>query len=161
MLRQPAFGNRLKKLRTARGLSQTALAGEGMSTGYLSRLESGARQPTDRAVAYLADRLGLKAADFEEPVTGSLAHALTLASSTGSADAIEALRSALAAEGHESAVLRWQALWLLARAARPAGRPRRGARPPRPTRRARRRGGPGRAAGARPDPAGALPAFTR
>lgn len=121
MLRQPAFGHRLKKLRTAQGLSQTALAGEGMSTGYLSRLESGARQPTDRAVGYLAGRLGLDVADFEEPVTGSLAHALTLASSTGSADAIGALRAALAAEGHESAVLRWQALWLLARAARLQG----------------------------------------
>ncbi len=92
-----------------------------MSTGYLSRLESGARQPTDRAVGYLAGRLGLDVADFEEPVTGSLAHALTLASSTGSADAIGALRAALAAEGHESAVLRWQALWLLARAARLQG----------------------------------------
>ncbi|MCZ0997915.1 helix-turn-helix transcriptional regulator [Streptomyces mirabilis] len=102
MLRQPAFGHRLKKLRTAQGLSQTALAGEGMSTGYLSRLESGARQPTDRAVGYLAGRLGLDVADFEEPVTGSLAHALTLASSTGSADAIGALRAALAAEGHRA-----------------------------------------------------------
>ncbi|WP_079191816.1 helix-turn-helix domain-containing protein [Streptomyces sp. CB00455] len=121
MLRQPAFGHRLRKLRTARGLSQTALAGEGMSTGYLSRLESGARQPTERAVGYLADRLGLESADFEEPATGSLAHALTLAASTGSPDAVEALRRALAAEGHESPVLRWQALWLLARAARIQG----------------------------------------
>ena len=34
----------------AQGLSQTALAGEGMSTGYLSRLESGARQPTEAPV---------------------------------------------------------------------------------------------------------------
>lgn len=105
----------------AQGLSQTALAGEGMSTGYLSRLESGARQPTERAVSYLAGRLGLEPDDFEEPATGSLAHALTLAASTGSADAIESLRQALAAEGHESAVLRWQALWLLAQAARVQG----------------------------------------
>ncbi|MER5732998.1 helix-turn-helix transcriptional regulator [Streptomyces sp. NPDC002138] len=121
MLRQPAFGHRLKKLRMARGLSQTALAGEGMSTGYLSRLESGARQPTERAVTYLAGRLGLEPADFEEPATGSLAHALTLAASTGSSDAIEELRQALAAEAHESPVLRWQALWLLAQADRLQG----------------------------------------
>ncbi|MEV8536839.1 helix-turn-helix transcriptional regulator [Streptomyces sp. NPDC051211] len=121
MLRQPAFGHRLRKLRMARGLSQTALAGDGMSTGYLSRLESGARQPTDRAVGYLAGRLGLDPADFEEPATGSLAHALTLAASTGAPDAVEALRQALAAEGHESAVLRWQALWLLAQADRVQG----------------------------------------
>ncbi|MEU5090886.1 helix-turn-helix domain-containing protein [Streptomyces sp. NPDC021356] len=114
MLRQPAFGRRLRKLRTAQGLSQTALAGEGMSTGYLSRLESGARQPTERAVAYLAERLGMKPDDFEEPAGGSLAHALTLVASTGSEDAVEILREALAAEQHEAPVLRWQALWQLA-----------------------------------------------
>lgn len=105
----------------AQGLSQTALAGEGMSTSYLSRLESGARQPTDRAVGYLAGRLGLEAHDFQEQAGGSLTQALTLAASTGSSDAIEALRRALAAEGHESALLRWQALWQLARAARLQG----------------------------------------
>lgn len=114
MLRQPAFGRRLKKMRVAQGFSQTALAGEGMSTGYLSRLESGARQPTERAVAHLAQRLGVQPDDFEEPAGGSLAHALTLAASTGAVDAIETLREALAAEGHESPVLRWQALWQLA-----------------------------------------------
>ncbi|WP_316744915.1 helix-turn-helix transcriptional regulator [Streptomyces sp. MK7] len=115
MLRQPAFGSRLKKLRLARGLSQTALAGDGMSTGYLSRLESGNRQPTERAVTYLAERLGIDVAEFEEPAAGSLAHALTLATSTGSDTAIDTLREAYAAESHESPVLRWQALWLLAR----------------------------------------------
>ncbi|MFJ9544415.1 helix-turn-helix domain-containing protein [Streptomyces sp. NPDC101225] len=114
MLQQPAFGTRLRKLRQSRGLSQTALAGEGMSTGYLSRLESGARQPTERAVAYLAGRLGLQTADFEEPAGGSLANALSLVASTGSGAALETLREALAAEGHEAPVLRWQALWQLA-----------------------------------------------
>ncbi|MCT9011762.1 helix-turn-helix domain-containing protein [Streptomyces sp. NPDC054766] len=121
MLHQPAFGRRLRKLRQARGLSQTALAGDGMSTGYLSRLESGARQPTERAVAYLAERLALQAADFEEPAGGSLAHALTLVASTGSDAAMETLREALAAEGHEAPVLRWQALWQLARQRRVQG----------------------------------------
>ncbi|MGW2572267.1 helix-turn-helix domain-containing protein [Streptomyces sp. NPDC001537] len=121
MPQQPAFGRRLRKLRQARGLSQTALAGDGMSTGYLSRLESGARQPTERAVAYLAERLGLEAADFEEPAGGSLANALTLVASTGSEAAMETLREALAAEGHEAPVLRWQALWQLARQRRVQG----------------------------------------
>ncbi|NGO74450.1 helix-turn-helix transcriptional regulator [Streptomyces sp. YC504] len=114
MLRQPAFGQRLKKMRAAQGLSQTALAGDGMSTGYLSRLESGARQPTDRAVAYLAERLGVQPADFEAPAGGSLANALSLAASTGADDALVTLQEALSAEGHESPVLRWQAVWLLA-----------------------------------------------
>lgn len=121
MLRQPAFGSRLKKIRLARGLSQTALAGEGMSTGYLSRLESGGRQPTERAVAYLAERLGLQPSEFEEPAAGSLAHALTLATSTGSGTAIDVLREAYAAESHEAPALRWQALWLLARSHRLEG----------------------------------------
>ncbi|OIJ68225.1 helix-turn-helix domain-containing protein [Streptomyces mangrovisoli] len=121
MLQQPAFGRRLRKLRQAHGLSQTALAGDGMSTGYLSRLESGARQPTERAVAYLAARLGVQPADFEEPASGSLAHALTLAASTGSPEAVATLRDAYAAEAHESPVLRWQALWLLAAACRAQG----------------------------------------
>lgn len=114
MLQQPAFGRRLRKLRLARGLSQSALAGDGMSTGYLSRLESGARQPTQRAVTHLADRLGLDIADFEETPGGSLAHALSLAASNGSDDALDTLREALAAEGQEAPVLRWQALWQLA-----------------------------------------------
>ncbi|MGW7264557.1 helix-turn-helix domain-containing protein [Streptomyces sp. NPDC054842] len=114
MLRQPAFGRRLRGLRVARGLSQSALVGEGMSTGYLSRLESGARQPTERAVMFLADRLGLDVSDFEEPAGGSLANALTLVASTGSDTALDTLRDALGAEGHESPVLRWQALWQLA-----------------------------------------------
>ncbi|WLQ38510.1 helix-turn-helix domain-containing protein (plasmid) [Streptomyces castrisilvae] len=121
MLRQPAFGSRLKKIRLARGLSQTALAGEGMSTGYLSRLESGGRQPTERAVAYLAERLGLQPSEFEEPAAGSLAHALTLATSTGSGTAIDVLREAYAAESHEAPALRWQALWLLAQSHRLKG----------------------------------------
>lgn len=121
MLHQPAFGRRLRKLRQARGLSQTAVAGDGMSTGYLSRLESGARQPTERAVAYLAERLGLEPSDFEEPAGGSLANALTLVASTGSDTATETLREALAAEGHEAPVLRWQALWQLARQRRVQG----------------------------------------
>ncbi|MFJ9041473.1 helix-turn-helix domain-containing protein [Streptomyces sp. NPDC102406] len=115
MLRQPAFGRRLRKMRLAQGLSQTALAGDGMSTGYLSRLESGARQPTERAVAHLAARLGVQPEDFEEPAGGSLANALTLAASTGADDAMDTLRDALAAEAHESPVLRWQTLWQLAR----------------------------------------------
>lgn len=46
MLQQSEFGPRLRALREKRGLSQAALAKGGISTGYLSRLESGARRPT-------------------------------------------------------------------------------------------------------------------
>jgi transcriptional regulator with XRE-family HTH domain len=53
-----SFGLRLRTSRQERGLSQVALAGKEISTGYLSRLESGARLPTERVIVYLADRLG-------------------------------------------------------------------------------------------------------
>lgn len=122
MLQQPTFGRRLRKLRTDRGLSQTALAGDGMSTGYLSRLESGDRQPTARAVGYLASRLGLDPADFEEPDGGSLADVLSLAASSGAGDTTGALTAALAAEGDSApAPLRWQARWVLAEQCRLQG----------------------------------------
>ncbi|TYB68461.1 helix-turn-helix domain-containing protein [Nonomuraea sp. PA05] len=55
MREQPVLGRRLRQRRTERGLTLAALAGEGMSTGYLPRLESGARQPTERAIAHLED----------------------------------------------------------------------------------------------------------
>jgi len=121
MVQQPAFGRRLRQLRAAQGLSQTALAGDGMSTGYLSRLETGARRPTPRAVGYLAERLGVPPDAFAAPAAGSLADALALAASTGLDDAAEAVGGALTADGAAEPVLRWQALWLLARARRAAG----------------------------------------
>ncbi|WP_137992803.1 helix-turn-helix domain-containing protein [Streptomyces vilmorinianum] len=121
MLEQPSFGRRLRQMRTERGLSQAALAGDGMSTGYLSRLESGARQPTERVVAYLAGRLGITATDFEEPKAGSLAQALTVAASSASDAAVFALVGALASGEDQDRALRWQGLWLLARAERQNG----------------------------------------
>jgi transcriptional regulator with XRE-family HTH domain len=124
MLQQPAFGRRLRQLRAARGMSQTALAGDGMSTGYLSRLETGARRPTSRAVTYLAGRLGVPPDDLAVPAAGSLADVLTLAASLPerSTDAaVDAVRGALAADPDADPVLRWQALWLLARVRRREG----------------------------------------
>ncbi|MBB5123145.1 DNA-binding protein [Streptomyces eurocidicus] len=115
MLEQPSFGRRLRQLRTERGLSQAALVGDGMSTGYLSRLESGARQPTERAVAFLAERLGVQPADFTEPKADSLAQALTVATSAETDDAILELACTLRLAGEGDRALRWQALWLLSR----------------------------------------------
>ncbi|MFD7322557.1 helix-turn-helix domain-containing protein [Streptomyces sp. NPDC059875] len=114
MLEQPAFGRRLKRLRHERGLSQAALAGAGMSTGYLSRLESGARNPTDRAVTYLIKQLGVNLAEFEEQQTVSLAQALTIVTSIDSDSGGELLETALASDDSQDLLLRWQALWLLA-----------------------------------------------
>ncbi|MFL4908194.1 helix-turn-helix domain-containing protein [Streptomyces sp. MMS24-I2-30] len=113
MVEQPAFGRRLRELRTERGLSQAAVAGNDMSTGYLSRLESGARQPTARAVAYLAERLGIDPSEFDEPSVGSVAEALALATSAKDDGALRKLAAALELSPAIDPTLRWQALWML------------------------------------------------
>ncbi len=119
VLEQPFFGRRLKQLRSERGLSQAALAGDGMSTGYVSRLESGARQPTARAVQHLASRLGIGVAAFEEEgPADSLAQALAIAASATSDTTLEALERALYPGEGQDPLLRWQGLWLVAQGRR-------------------------------------------
>ncbi|MGE7388219.1 helix-turn-helix domain-containing protein [Streptomyces sp. NPDC004126] len=131
MTDEPSFGPRLKALRLQRGLSQTALAGGEISTGYLSRLESGARQPTERVIDHLARQLGVDRRAFEAPpAAGSpLARSLAIAASCDAGDAgddgddgdgdgdeaVAGLTTALAACPDEAPLLRWQALWLIAR----------------------------------------------
>ncbi|MCP9211501.1 helix-turn-helix domain-containing protein [Streptomyces sp. NEAU-Y11] len=115
-LEQPSFGRRLKELRLARGLSQATLGGQEISTGYLSRLESGARPPTERIVTYLAKQLEVPVSAFEEPTTGSLAGVLATVTSSPDDDvAAELLADAIATDDGRNPALRWQALWLLAR----------------------------------------------
>ncbi|MFB4271212.1 helix-turn-helix domain-containing protein [Nonomuraea sp. GTA35] len=114
MLEQPVFGRRLRQLRTERGLTLAALAGEGMSTGYLSRLESGARQPTERAVAHLATQLGISPAELTQSTAASLAQSLTLATGLDQDEAGQTLSEALKASEGEDPLLRWQALWQVA-----------------------------------------------
>src|SRR5579862_3776766 len=62
------IGQRLKRLRLARGLSQRELAAPGVSYAYISRIEAGSRQPSVKALRKLAAKLGVTA-DFLE--TGS------------------------------------------------------------------------------------------
>ena len=52
------IADRVRELRLAAGLSQTALAGSAFSPSYISLIEAGHREPTDSALAVLADRLG-------------------------------------------------------------------------------------------------------
>jgi transcriptional regulator with XRE-family HTH domain len=58
------IGARLRELRQARGLSQQALAGDGISPGYVSLIESGKRTPSASVVARLAERLGVPVAEL-------------------------------------------------------------------------------------------------
>ena len=62
------IGQRLKRLRLDRGLSQRELAAPGVSYAYISRIEAGTRQPSVKALRRLAANLGVTA-DYLE--TGS------------------------------------------------------------------------------------------
>ncbi|MGH2936031.1 MAG: helix-turn-helix domain-containing protein [Gaiellaceae bacterium] len=62
------IGQRLKRLRLERNLSQRELAAPGVSYAYISRIEAGTRQPSVKALRKLAAKLGVSA-DYLE--TGS------------------------------------------------------------------------------------------
>lgn len=120
---QPSFGAAVRRLRTERGLSQHELAGAGMSTGYLSRLERGERPPTKHVVEYLAGRLGVPTSSLGEEgarsARGGLGGMLLALDSALSPDGEAALIDELAdaVEGDRSVPveLRWQAVWRLSK----------------------------------------------
>ena len=62
------IGQRLRRLRLERGLSQRELASPGVSYAYISRIEAGARRPSVKALRMLASKLGVSAEYLE---TGS------------------------------------------------------------------------------------------
>jgi tetratricopeptide (TPR) repeat protein len=62
------IGQRLRRLRHDRGLSQRELSSPGVSYAYISRIEAGARRPSVKALRMLAKKLGVSA-DYLE--TGS------------------------------------------------------------------------------------------
>lgn len=64
------FAARLRRLREEKGLSQTDLARGLLSPSYLSHLEAGARSPSARTIAQLAERLGVSVTSLRdgEPV---------------------------------------------------------------------------------------------
>jgi transcriptional regulator with XRE-family HTH domain len=53
------IGERIRRLRLERRLSQRALAAPGVSYAYLSRIEAGQRRPSPRAIRILATALGV------------------------------------------------------------------------------------------------------
>jgi len=61
-------GQRLRRLRLERGLSQRELSSPGVSYAYISRIEAGARRPSVKALRMLARKLGVSAEYLE---TGS------------------------------------------------------------------------------------------
>jgi transcriptional regulator with XRE-family HTH domain len=55
------IGQRLKRLRLERSLSQRELAAPGVSYAYISRIEAGTRQPSVKALRRLATKLNVSA----------------------------------------------------------------------------------------------------
>src|SRR5215218_8849709 len=62
------IGDRLRRLRSERGLSQRELSAPGVSYAYISRIEANARRPSVKALRLLARKLGVSAEYLE---TGS------------------------------------------------------------------------------------------
>lgn len=100
-------------------MSQAQLAGDEMSAGYLSRLESGARPPTPKIVAYLAERLDVPSSAFDAPPVADeapvadLVRAVT-ATPDGDGRVDELLERLTRHQADLSLPLRWMALWSLA-----------------------------------------------
>jgi transcriptional regulator with XRE-family HTH domain len=66
--RKETVGQRLRRLRLERGLSQRQLASPGVSYAYISRIEADARRPSVKALRKLALKLGVSPDELE---TGS------------------------------------------------------------------------------------------
>jgi transcriptional regulator with XRE-family HTH domain len=122
------FAERLKNLRRAAGLSQTELAGDGISPSYVSLLESGRRSPSPAVAALLAAKLGCSASQLidgepserERRMQLELAYAELALRHDGSTDAL-ARMGTLLAEDDLPLTMRSQAELLLARAQEQTG----------------------------------------
>ncbi|MDR7301218.1 transcriptional regulator with XRE-family HTH domain [Haloactinomyces albus] len=84
-----------------------------MSATYLSRLESGNRQPTVRAAAYLAERLGVTVESFggqpQDSLTDTITNVVALSESELDAEAADRLADVLAGATDVDQMTRWYA----------------------------------------------------
>ncbi|GGO95598.1 hypothetical protein GCM10012280_53160 [Wenjunlia tyrosinilytica] len=119
-LAQPAFGQLLGRLRREKGLSQADIAGDGVSSSYVSRLESGHRAPTAQAVRHLSVRLDVPEDAFlarsPQMIPALLAEGVAALEDSRHVAAVEALTAAAEEAGDVAPELLWQVLWNLARA---------------------------------------------
>jgi transcriptional regulator with XRE-family HTH domain len=109
------IGQRLKRLRLERGLSQRELAAPGVSYAYISRIEAGSRQPSVKALRRLAAKLNVSAdyletgSDLDPAAARELRLSnLELAVRLGETEGVEsslkdALAESVAAGDHEAA----------------------------------------------------------
>jgi transcriptional regulator with XRE-family HTH domain len=76
-----SIGQRIRRLRLERGLSQRELAEPGISYAYLSRIEAGQRAPSLKALRIVARKLGVTAEHLETGAAVSIATARELRAS--------------------------------------------------------------------------------
>lgn len=125
------LGERIRQLRVAHGMSQTALGDGRYSGSYISHIESGRRRPGSEVLGFIAARLGLAVAELDpdDPESADADVVALLAGVRRSLAAKQwdaAVRSArqaslLAAELHRDSRC-WEADFLLASALMASGR---------------------------------------
>jgi transcriptional regulator with XRE-family HTH domain len=122
------FAERLRDRRRAAGLSQTELAGDGISPSYVSLLEAGRRQPSPTVAALLATKLGCSTSELldgepserDRRVQLEIAYAELTLRHNGAAEAVSRLEILLE-EPDLAASDRLEASLLLARARERSG----------------------------------------
>src|SRR5919108_3970048 len=62
---EETIGQRIRRLRLKRGLSQRQLAVPGVGYAYISRIENGDREPSLKTLRKLARRLGVSVEELE------------------------------------------------------------------------------------------------
>jgi transcriptional regulator with XRE-family HTH domain len=77
--KREGIGERLRRLRLERGLSQRDLSEPGVSYAYISRIEAGARTPSVKALRKLARKLGVTVEQLETGERTPLQEGLALA----------------------------------------------------------------------------------
>ncbi|WP_275463972.1 helix-turn-helix transcriptional regulator [Streptomyces noursei] len=126
-IEQPAFGQRVREIRRAQGLSQGDLAGTDLSPSYVSLVENGRRIPGIKIVRSLAERLGTtvealstvrRPADRQVQRLDLVGRLVAARASQLTGDwpaARRQLEAVLAhADGSDQDPVRWEARWELA-----------------------------------------------
>lgn len=112
----PSLGRRLRRLRIARGLSQTELAAPHYTHAYVSSIESGRRSPSPRVLQHFADKLGVDPQELATGQPADLMQKVELAIqqarrvlSTGRIDDARARYEAVLSESRENGLTRQEA----------------------------------------------------
>src|SRR2546430_12958716 len=63
------LGDRVRRLRNARGLTQSELADARVSKEYISQIETGKTRPTQHTLSWLAERLGVDPHYLEDGIS--------------------------------------------------------------------------------------------